>query len=425
MQRFINTFFTAMLLASVVLWAGCGGRAAPPGPSFIPSDRSESFFSLEVGDPTAVSSSVSTPEWFTTVPEDTDYLYAATTATARDMQSAINKAKSEARMDIAGQLGTKVEGLFKRFQEEVGTGEDEELTSMTESISKEVVSEVISGCKAIKQETRTEGGLYRAYVLVKMSIWEANTALVDKVKANENVYARFKASQVFKELDKGIWEYDEVELSALDDVVYKAANGLMNADIGPDIRDIAVVEITRSRSKDKDAKARIALREALDSLAANRFSVTNTEMDADGRIFGRIDTEGRKQQLHLVMSEAGWEKTFTGYPYRSKGSAVAWSFIPGGGQAYNFSTARAIILGGLEIIGIGAAIKTHLDYSDAQDRYMEATKITKIDGYRDERDDLYNRRSLVSIAPAAIFLFNVCDAYLSARRYQKMRFSEE
>lgn len=414
MQRFVNTLSMIILLGSAILWAGCGGgKVQPSEPSVTLLDKA----------------TISVPEWFSDIPEDSDYLYSATTATHEDIQSAIDIAKTAGRSDIASQVETKVAALFKRFTEEVGIGEDSEIMAMTTVVSKDVVAESLKMAKTLKQDVRKESAnVWRAYVLMKMSIWEANVTLIDKVKANKNMYARFKASQVFKELDEGVWEYNEVELSALDDAVHKAANSLIRANIDSDIRSIAVVEINRSGPKDKearkDAKARIALREALDDLASNRFSIKNIELDADDRIFGRISAKEHTQQLHLFMSEADWAESFTGYPYRSKMSAVGWSFVPGGGQWYNFNVTKAIVLGGLEIIGIGAAIKSHLDYSDAQNRYMDATKITDISRYGDEANTLYERRNLVSIAPAAILLYNMCDAYLSARKYQKMRFSD-
>ena len=119
-------------------------------------------------------------------------------------------------------------------------------------------------------------------------------------------------------------------------------------------------------------------------------------------------------QDHAPMYERPGEPPLPG---RSGLAAVSWSLIPGGGQFYNSRHKKGLVLGGLEIIGIGAAIVSHLAYTEAQDKYMDATKITDIDKYRDERDSLYTRRNLVSIVPAAIFLYNVFDAYLGARKY--------
>jgi len=429
-----------LCLVSCIFWIGCGNcNVQLLGPSAKQPGKTD-------------ASAISAPEWFLNIPTDPNYLYSATTATSEELQSAINEAKHEARVDIASQLETRVSGLFKLVREEVGTEQDAELRAMETAVSKEVTSEVVKGTKALKQDVREEEGLYRAFVLMRMPL----ETFMAKIRGNEDAYALFRTTRAFRELDEGVWKYSEVGQSSLDDAARKAADSLVSADIDPEIRNIVVVGVTRSEVKDKNA--RNALREAIINSSANRFNIIAEpegrgiildELDwlgsgfvdsdqarkigealgADGLVFGEIEDGGRcTQRLHLVMSEVKsmkypWEKSLTGYPNRAKLSAVGWSFVPGCGPLYNFNTAKAIILGGLEIIGIGAAVILHLDYSEAQDSYMKATKITDIEKYRDERDALYTRRNLVSIAPAAIFLYNVLDAYLSARKYQEMRFS--
>ena len=42
--------------------------------------------------------SIQLPEWFSTPPEDPNYLYATATATSKDMQMAINSAKEGGRV---------------------------------------------------------------------------------------------------------------------------------------------------------------------------------------------------------------------------------------------------------------------------------------------------------------------------------------
>ena len=90
----------------------------------------------------------------------------------------------------------------------------------------------------------------------------------------------------------------------------------------------------------------------------------------------------------------------------------------------NKHVTKAIVAGGLEAAGIGAVLKTYLDYSDAQDRYVKATKITDIRKYREERDDLHKRWSVASIAAGAIFLVSAAEACWDAWEYQRNRLPE-
>ena len=175
-----------VLLAIAALSLGCGGKTASKG------------------------NSLGLPEWFQALPEDPNYIFAVATSTSRDLQMSVNKAKQQGRVDIAQQMETKVKSMIKQFNEEVGLGEDAEFLSQTTEVSKSVTSKVLNGSKARKVETVKEGEIiYRSYVLMEMPIGSANTALMDSIKKQQNMYTRFRASQGFQELEGEIDKYDQ------------------------------------------------------------------------------------------------------------------------------------------------------------------------------------------------------------------------
>lgn len=149
------------------------------------------------------------PDWFLNPPKDKDYIYASATDSSSNMQYAIDKASSLARDQIANTIGTKVMSMFKRFREEVGEGETPEFMTMTTNVSKQVVSEVISGTEVVKKEVSQKGNVFHAYVLMRMPIGEANSALMARIKANQNLYTRYRASQAFKELNDDVEKYEK------------------------------------------------------------------------------------------------------------------------------------------------------------------------------------------------------------------------
>jgi len=149
------------------------------------------------------------PEWYLKPPQDQNYLYAAATDTSTNMQFAVDKARNLAQEEIAGIVGTKVSSLFKRFREEVGEGESTEFLATTSAVSKQIVSEVISGCRIAKKEVKRKGNAYQAFVLMQMPVGEVNAALLARIKANQNMYARFRASQAFKELNEEVDKYEK------------------------------------------------------------------------------------------------------------------------------------------------------------------------------------------------------------------------
>lgn len=149
------------------------------------------------------------PKWFIQVPEDPNMLFAAATATSSDMQLAVNKAQTEGRNQLAQQLEIKFNGLQKRFQEETGAGDGSEYLDQFTLAYKSVVSTVLYGSRIGKQEFQREGEIYRSYVLMEMPIGQANQELIAKLKANQNLYTRFRATEAYKELDEEIERFEK------------------------------------------------------------------------------------------------------------------------------------------------------------------------------------------------------------------------
>ena len=148
------------------------------------------------------------PDWFLKPPADSEHLFATATATSRDMQLALQKARTAAQADLSQQLGTRMASLTKQFQEETGQEEDSELLSEFSSATKAVTNETLVGATVDRQKLVSEKGIFRAYVLMNLPIGGANRLLVDKIKANQNLYSRFRATEAFDALNR---ELDSLE----------------------------------------------------------------------------------------------------------------------------------------------------------------------------------------------------------------------
>ena len=149
------------------------------------------------------------PDWYTSPPQDPNYLFAPNTQSSQDMQFAIDKATEAGRADIGQQVQVKVEGLQKRFTEETGTGTDAQLLQMFTDAEKTVVSTTLEGSKVKSQKIVKDGDLWRAYVLVEYPVGAANEALMQQIKNNNQMYTRFQASQAYKELQDEVDKYDK------------------------------------------------------------------------------------------------------------------------------------------------------------------------------------------------------------------------
>jgi len=149
------------------------------------------------------------PEWYVSPPKDDNRLVGVASATSLDLQTAVDKARQDGRAEIARQVDTRITGMSKRFIEETGLDDDAELLGMFTQVSKSVVSDSLTGSRIAKQEMKHHGEGYRAYVMMEMPIGEANARFVEKIRAQERLYTRFRASEAFEELDQMVDEYEQ------------------------------------------------------------------------------------------------------------------------------------------------------------------------------------------------------------------------
>jgi hypothetical protein len=149
------------------------------------------------------------PEWYVSPPRDDNRLIGVASATSLDLQTAVDKAKQDGRAEIARQVDIRITGMSKRFIEETGLNDDAELLGMFTQVSKSVVSDSLTGSRIAKQEMKRYRDGYRAYVMMEMPIGEANARFVEKIRAQERLYTRFRASEAFEELDQMVDEYEQ------------------------------------------------------------------------------------------------------------------------------------------------------------------------------------------------------------------------
>jgi hypothetical protein len=142
------------------------------------------------------------PEWYLQPPEDSKHLYATGAATSRDLQISVQKAKMSAQADLSQQISTRFGNLSKQFQEETGQEEDSELLTQFSAAAKAVSQETLVGSKVEKKEILPEKQIYRAYVLMSLPLGEANQRLMQKIKADQNLYTKLRATEAYKELDR-------------------------------------------------------------------------------------------------------------------------------------------------------------------------------------------------------------------------------
>ncbi len=184
---------TRPTLYSLVLVALACSSAPKPATDLLPPASRETVRNL--------------PGWYLKPPRDDNYLFGTATAVSRDVQVAINKAQADARGAIAQELEVKYGALNKRFVEEVGR-EGAQLLDQYTQVYKAVVSTTLYGSRPRQQELRTEQALYRATVLMELPVGEMSKKLLEQLRAQEQLYTRFRAGEAFKELDAEVQRYE-------------------------------------------------------------------------------------------------------------------------------------------------------------------------------------------------------------------------
>ncbi len=153
------------------------------------------------------------PDWYDNAPIDPNYIFEVGSAESRDLQLARDKASDAARMSIAKTVETRFQGFSKRFQEEVGLGEDAQYLDQFTQATKAVVSLVMSGAQVEEAKTVPEDGVYRSFVLMKYPVGATSQQLMNKLKQQEQLYTKFRSTQVFEELEKETQQYEEFKKS--------------------------------------------------------------------------------------------------------------------------------------------------------------------------------------------------------------------
>jgi len=149
------------------------------------------------------------PEWYLNTPKANNYIYEAASATSRDMDLALNKAETEARAKIGRTLEAKINSMQKKFEEEVGEGENSELLSQFTQATKVIVSTELNGAQVAEKKFVKDGSNWRCYVLMKYPIGSAQAAFLNKIKSNNKLYTRFRSTEAMKEMENDVKKYEE------------------------------------------------------------------------------------------------------------------------------------------------------------------------------------------------------------------------
>ncbi len=128
---------------------------------------------------------------------------------SKDLNIAIDMAKTRGRVELANIMEAKVDSLKKDFQEQVGPAESAEVNTLFTQVSKTVAHQFLRGVVPQDIKYEVKGDVTEAFALMVMNPKVIADAFAAQQNTQRNMYTRFRASQAFQELEEETKKFEE------------------------------------------------------------------------------------------------------------------------------------------------------------------------------------------------------------------------
>ena len=154
------------------------------------------------------------PKWYLEIPKDKENVYSTGTATAPDLQLAVDIATMNAKTTLADRINGRLDAMIKTFIAKVGQDDlDSEVLTEVEKVSKNLIAEVdVAGYVPTTVKVYPSGTQFRAFVLLTYSDKEARKVIVNRMRKNRLAYSKLKATDAWKELEDEVENFKNEEL---------------------------------------------------------------------------------------------------------------------------------------------------------------------------------------------------------------------
>jgi len=153
------------------------------------------------------------PDWYLNTPVNEGFRYEAAVATSQDLQLSVNKATLDAASRLAATIESEMEGYTKRIQEETGLEGSSELLDRYSQTQGQVIAISLRDYKVVKKEILEEKSkprdIFRSYILIEWDEGAANKRLLDRLKADKEIYDAIRESELIDEMEEKVAKYRE------------------------------------------------------------------------------------------------------------------------------------------------------------------------------------------------------------------------
>jgi len=188
------------VISASALLIGLGACSNKDAPSLIDSAE------IEYKTQKVVAGVSIVPEWFKEMPKHDRNIYSAGTATAPDIQLAIDVATLNAKTVLADRINGKLDSMTKSFVAKIGQSDIESsVLTEIETVTKNVIASVdVAGYTQIKLDVLPAGTQYRAFVLLEYSDVEAMKIMMNRLRKDRMIYSRIRSTKAWEELEKEV-----------------------------------------------------------------------------------------------------------------------------------------------------------------------------------------------------------------------------
>ena len=151
------------------------------------------------------------PSWYNEMPEKKGSIFTTGSATAPDLQFAVDIATINAKVVLADRINGKLKAMTKTWMAKLGqTDLDATVMSEIEKVAKNVIANVdVAGYNPIKVDVFPSGTQYRAFVLLEYSDKEAAKIIFNRLRKDRMVYSRLRSNKAWKELEEEVNKSEE------------------------------------------------------------------------------------------------------------------------------------------------------------------------------------------------------------------------
>ena len=161
------------------------------------------------------------PDWYLEHPKSDESIYASGTAVTPDLQLAVDIAILNARTTLADRINGRLSSKTKNFVARIGSNDlDAAVAQDIQKATINLIADVdVAGYAVEQKEVIQDGPQYRAYVLLEYSDAEANKIIVNRLRKDNMLFEKIKATTAYKDLEESVANKKQADLNEMEIIV--------------------------------------------------------------------------------------------------------------------------------------------------------------------------------------------------------------